>query len=118
MTVSCSIANRSARDLVRRAERVRDREVEDRIDRDRHVVLRDHGLRRERDHLLAHVDERPQAVEERNEEVETGIERALVAPEALDDAGARLRHDPHGAGDRDQDDQPDADADDEGCDRR
>ena len=47
-----------------------------------------------------------------------GIEGAVVAPEALDDAGARLRHDPDRARDGDQDDQPDADADDEGCDLR
>ena len=109
VTVSCSIAIRRVGDLVRGAERVGDREVEDRVDRDRHVVLRDHGLRRERDDLLAHVDERPQPVDERHEEVEAGIERALVAAEPLDDAGARLRHDPHGARERDQDDQPDAD---------
>ena len=109
VTVSCSIANRRLGDLVGGAERVGDREVEDRVDRDRHVVLRDHGLRRERDDLLAHVDERPQAVDERHEEMEAGVERALVAAEPLDDARARLRHDPHGAGDRDQDDQPDAD---------
>ena len=58
VTVSCSIAIEQVRDLVRRAERVGDREVEDGVDRDRDVVLRDHGLRRERDDLLAHVDER------------------------------------------------------------
>ena len=45
-----------------------------------------------------------------------GIERALVPPEALDDAGARLRHDPDGTRDRDQDDQADADADHQRCD--
>ena len=105
-----------ARDLVRRPEGIGHGEVEDRIDRDRHVVLRDHRLRRERNHLLAHVDERPEAVDERDEEVQARIEGAVVAPEALDDAGARLRHDPDRPHEGDQDDQPDADADHDGCD--
>ena len=103
-------------DLVGRAERVGDLEVEDRVDRDRHVVLRDHRLRRERDDLLAQVDERLQGVDERHQEVQARIERAVVAPEALDDARVRLRDDPDRPRDRDQDDQADADADDEGCD--
>ena len=53
-------------------------------------------MRRERDDLLAQVDERlPQPVEEREEEMQPGLERAAVAAEALDDAGVALRHDAH-----------------------
>ena len=43
-----------------------------------------------------------------------GIERALVAAEPLDDAGAGLRDDADGAREREQDDQPDADPDQSG----
>ena len=117
VTVSCSIAtSRLATSYVAR-NGVGDREVEDRVDRDRHVVLGDHGLRREGDHLLPHVDQGPEPVDERDEEVQARVERAVVATEPLDDAGARLRHDPNGARDRDQDDQADADPDHERCDR-
>ena len=52
---------------------------------DDEVVLGDHRLRRERDDLLAQVDERPHAVDERDHDREAGVERAAVAAEPLDD---------------------------------
>jgi hypothetical protein len=78
------------------------------------VVLGDHRLGLEAHHLLAQVDERLQAIDERHEDRHAGIERALVAAEALDDAGAGLGNDAHRArrdeqhehGDDDDHDQP------------
>ena len=102
------------RNLVGGAERVGDREIEDRVDRDRHVVLRDHRLRRERDDLLAQVDERPQAVDEREEEVKAGVEGAVVAPQPLDDARVRLGDDPNRARERNEDNQDENGADADG----
>ena len=77
---------------------VGDREVDDGVDADHEVVLGDHRLRREGDDLLAQVDQRLDAVDERDDEREPGVQRALVAAEALDDARARLRDDPHARG--------------------
>ncbi len=82
-------------DLVGGGLRVRDREVDDRVDADDEVVLGDHGLRRERDDLLAEVDQRPHAVDERDEQGEARVQRALEAAEALDHAGLGLRDDLH-----------------------
>ena len=65
--------------------------------RDHEVVGRDDRLRREGDDLLAKVDQRLQPVDERDEDRQASVERALVAPQSLDDAGPRLRHDPHAA---------------------
>ena len=75
--------------------RVGDREVDDGVDPDDEVVLGDHGLGRERDDLLAQVDQRLDAIDERDDQRQPGVERARVAPEPLDDPGPRLRHDPH-----------------------
>ena len=72
-------------DLVGRGLRVGDREVEDGVDPDDEVVLGDHRLRRERDDLLAQVDQRLHAVDERHDQRQPGLERALVAAEPLDD---------------------------------
>ena len=85
------------RDLVRRRLRVGDLEVDDGVDAHDEVVLGDHRLRRERDDLLAQVDQRPDAVDERDDEREARGERARVAAEPLDDGGTRLRNDPDGA---------------------
>ena len=41
------------------------------------------------------------AVDVRDDEREPGVERAVVAAEPLDDAGARLRHDPDALRERD-----------------
>ena len=48
------------------------------------------------DDLLAQVDERPHAVDERHDDRQARLQRAAVAPEALDDAGAGLRDDADG----------------------
>ena len=83
-------------DLVGRRLGVGDLEVDDRVDADDQVVLGDDRLRRERDDLLAQVDERPQPVDERHQDRQPGVEGPAVAAEPLDDAGAGLRHDAHG----------------------
>ena len=83
-------------DLVRRSDRVGHLEVDDGVDRDDQVVLGDHRLRREADDLLAQVDQVAHLVDERDHDVQAGRQRLLVLAEALDDAGPRLRDDPHG----------------------
>ena len=85
-------------DLVGGGDRVGDLEVDDRVDRDHQVVLGDHGLRREAHHLLAQVDEVADPIDEGHHDVEAGGQRVLVLAEPLDDAGARLGHDPHRLG--------------------
>jgi glycogen operon protein len=82
------------RDLVGRGLRVGDLEVDDRVDVDHEVVLGDHGLRREGDHLLPQVDQRLHPVHVGHDQGKARVEGALVAPQPLDDPGARLRHDP------------------------
>ena len=47
------------------------------------------------DDLLAQVDQRLDLVDERDDDRQARSERAAVAAEALDDAGAGLRDDPH-----------------------
>ena len=47
---------------------------------DGEVVLGDHRLGRERDHLLAQVDQRLHAVDVGHQQREPGVERAVVAP--------------------------------------
>jgi hypothetical protein len=64
-----------------------------RVDADDQVVLGDHWLRREADHLLAQIDERPEPVDERHDQIKPGIQSAVVAAESLDDAGPRLGDD-------------------------
>jgi hypothetical protein len=89
-------------DLVGRRLRVGDLEVEDRVDVDDQVVLGDHRLRLERDDLLAQVDQRPQAVDERDHDREARGQRAVVAAEPLDHPGAGLGDDPDRARERDE----------------
>ena len=83
-------------DLVRGLHRVGDLVVDDGVDADRHVVLGDHGLRRERLHGLLHVDHHRDAVEHRHEQVDARADRALVAADPLDDADVALLDHPHG----------------------
>jgi hypothetical protein len=61
------------RDLVDRGLGVEHLVVDDRVDVHRQVVLGDHRLRRERDHLLAQVDPVADAVDERHEERQPGV---------------------------------------------
>src|SRR5690606_40585145 len=67
--------------------------------------------RRERDDLLTEVDAGPDPVDERDEEVQTRVERGLVPPQPLDDERHRLRHDADRPPDRD--DREDGDEDDD-----
>jgi hypothetical protein len=68
-------------DLVGRRLGVGDLVVDDRVDRDDEVVLGDHRLRLERDDLLAQVDQRPQPVDERDDDREPWEQRPVVAAE-------------------------------------
>ena len=52
-------------------------------------------------------------VDERDQDVEAGAERGVIAAEALDDEGALLRHDDRRAGDDDDDQDGEYDDDDE-----
>ena len=102
-------------DLVGRRARVGDREVDDGVDADHEVVLGDHRLRRERDDLLAEVDQRLDAVDVGHDQRQPRLERARVAAEPLHDARARLRHDPHPCGGRDEYEQREDDQGDQAC---
>jgi hypothetical protein len=53
-------------------------------------------LRREADHLLAHVDLGTHGIDERHEQVQAWAQRLLVAAQPLDQVHALLRHDPEG----------------------
>ena len=57
------------------------------------------------DHLLAQVDERPDAVDERRDDRQARLEGPAVAAEALDDAGAGLRDHSDGSCGRDEHEQ-------------
>jgi len=57
------------------------------------VVLRDHRLRRERHDLLAQVDLRAQAVDERHDEREPRTQGSVVTAQPFHDAGTSLRDD-------------------------
>jgi hypothetical protein len=89
-----------------------DGEVQDRVDAHHQVVLGDDRLRWEGHHLLAQVDERLEAVDERHEHGQPRVERAAVAAKPLDDARARLRDDPHCPGEHDHQEDDDDDGDD------
>ena len=83
--------------------------------RDDDVVLGDHRLRREVHDLLAQVDHRPHAIDERGDERQPRLERAVVAAEPLEHRGARLGNDPdRPRGDDQRDD--DEHGDDDQCD--
>ena len=69
-------------DLVRRRDRVGDLEVDDRVDGDDQVVLGDHRLRRERDHLLAQVDHVARPCRRTGRRCSAPPAGSLVVPEA------------------------------------
>ncbi|MBG9885209.1 hypothetical protein ABE10_01120, partial [Bacillus toyonensis] len=100
------------RDLIGRGASVGDLEVDDRVDRDDEVVLGDHRLRRKGHDLLAHVDERAEAIDEGNQQIQPRREGLVIAAEPLHDAGGRLGDDPNGADDRHQDEDDDGDGED------
>jgi hypothetical protein len=92
--------------------RVGDLEVDDGVDGHREVVLGDHGLRRERHHLLTQVDPGPDPVHERQQEVQPGSGGLLVLAQPFDHGGLRLRDHHHGL-DRGDDDRQQDDRDDD-----
>ncbi|MGX1122506.1 hypothetical protein RKD37_007869 [Streptomyces ambofaciens] len=83
------------RDLVEGRSWIRDLEVQHGVDLDDQVVLGDDRLGLEGDHLFAQVDHRIDAVDVRDDHAEPGFQRAVVAAEPFDVAGAGLRHDAH-----------------------
>src|SRR5262249_3850247 len=89
-------------DFIRRGLGVVDREVQDGVDLHDQVVRGDHRLRWEGHDLLAQIDQRLQPVDEGHQDRQPGRQGAVVAPQALDDSGTRLRDDPHGPGEHDQ----------------
>src|SRR4029453_10666222 len=82
---------------------VRYLEVDHGVDRNHEVVLGNDWLRREGHHLLTEVEQRQEPVDERNQDGETRVERALVLAEAFNDAGTCLRDDPYRADQHDDD---------------
>src|SRR5574344_1644370 len=94
-------------DAVRGLRRIHHLHVEDAVDRHRDVVLRDALLRRHVDRLLLQRVLVGDAVEERHQDVETGVQRALVLAEPLHDVRRLLRHDHRGLANRDEYDKRD-----------
>src|SRR5439155_22537147 len=117
---------RQVRDLVGRAHRVGDLGIDQRVDLDDDVVLRDHVLAGEHVHRLAQVDllrakmarervarrrddhlvpvDGPRLVDDRDDQVHSGGQRAVVFSQTLDDHRLRLLHDADALGDdRDRD---------------
>ena len=100
-------------DLVDGGPRVGDLEVHDGVDGDGQVVLGDHRLRREGDHLLAQVDAGPDPVQERHQPDQPGAAGLVEPAEPFDHGGLGLRdhldradeHDDHQDDDDDGDDQ-------------
>src|SRR5206468_2449096 len=93
---------------------VDDLEVENSVDRHDEVVRGDHRLRREADHLLAHVHLGPHGVQERDQQVEPGRQRAMVPAEPFDHVHPLLRDDayrPEQGDQQEQDDERDDDDD-------
>lgn len=92
--------------------RVEDLEEDDRVDRDRDVVLRDDRLRREIEDLLLERDPHAHMVDEGNLDVEAVVPGGEIRSQALDNGGFSLRNDLH-AGDG-QDHHDDDEHDEEG----
>ena len=80
-------------------------EVEHAVHADLHVVAGDADLRRDVDGDFLERVAVADAVDERHQDVEAGVQRAAVAAEPLDDVGALLRHDNRRLGDDDEDEQ-------------
>ncbi len=102
-------------DPVGRELGVDDLHVEDAIDLDRDVILRDALLRRDVDRLLLERVPVGHPVEERHEHVETCFERRRVLAQPLDDIGLLLRHDADHS--RKDDDRKDKQRDQDACQR-
>ncbi len=86
---------------------------DDAVDGDRGIVLGDHGLARNLEHGLLHVELATDAVDIGDDEVEAGIKRGAIAAEALDRPLRALRHRFHAGGDRRQHEQREHDEEDQ-----
>ena len=90
--VSLRMAFSQPAHLVGGARRVEHLVEGDAVGADGGVVLGDDLLRRHVEHLLHHVHLGADAVDERHDQVEAGLQRARVAAEALDRVVVALRH--------------------------
>src|SRR6185503_3413360 len=81
------------RDAVRRARRIEDLHVQDAVDADLDVIPRDADLLRDVDRHLLQAVLVGDALHERREDVEPGLQRAAVFAPQLDDVRALLRYD-------------------------
>jgi hypothetical protein len=63
--------------------------------------------------LLAQVDERPEPVDEGNDQGQAGVERPVVPAEALVETGPRLGDNPHRTEENEHDQEGDDSEDDE-----
>src|SRR5689334_14719 len=97
---------------VRREPRIGHLEVENAVDGELRVVLRDADLRRHVERRLAQIVAVRDAIEKRHDEIEAGREHAVEAAEPLDDPRMLLRHDADRLHDPDQDDDEDDERDD------
>src|SRR3990172_9819445 len=97
-------------DVVLQLHRVGRLVVHDGIDGDHHIVLGDHLLRRHIDDLLAHVHP-TDALDEGDDEAQTGIDHAVEAAKAFHEALLELGDDLQGSGDDDEEEDPDDDQD-------
>ncbi len=80
---------------------IHDLREHDRVARDLRVVLGDHFLRRNIEHVLHHVQLVADAVDKRHDEGKARRQRARVPPELLHGELIALRHHLHGAEDQD-----------------
>ncbi len=94
-------------DAVGGLARIEHLQVEHAVDADLHVVARDADLLGDVHRLFLEVVLVGDAVEEGLQDVEPGLDRAVVAAERLDDEGALLGHDDRGLRDDDDDDKYD-----------
>ena len=90
--------------------RIQHLHVQHRIDAHLHVVAGDADLLGDVDRDLLQAVPVGDLLDERNQDVEAGLQRAAVLAEILDHEGALLRH--HGRGLRQHDDDDDGDHDD------
>jgi hypothetical protein len=92
-------------DLVARLRRIEDLEEGNAVDGHRGIVLGDHLLFGNVDHLLHHVDLAPDAVEKRHDQVKARRQGVGVLAEPLDGPVPALRHGFHAGEQRDDDEQ-------------
>jgi hypothetical protein len=102
-------------DAVRRALGVHHLQVEHAVDVHLHVVLRDADLLRDVEGGLLQRVAVADRVDEREKDVEPGVERRAVAAEPLDDERALLRDDDRGPRDDEEDEEREDEEDEQGA---